>query len=52
MHDLAGELGCHRLGSIVLHGIESDICTWKRSDVITLGPIVDGLWEKWKNAGG
>ncbi|MGH7436020.1 MAG: hypothetical protein ACRENE_10140 [Polyangiaceae bacterium] len=52
MHDTAGELGCRRMGSIVLHGIESDICTWTRSDVINLGPVVEGLWDKWKNGEG
>jgi hypothetical protein len=52
MHDLARELGCRRMAAIVLHGIESDICSWSRSDVIDLGPLIEGLWDKWKNGEG
>jgi hypothetical protein len=29
-----------------MHGIESDICGWTRSDVVDLGPIVAALWPK------
>jgi len=46
MHRVASGLGSRRMARIELHGIESDICGWTRSDVVTLGPIVDELWAR------
>jgi hypothetical protein len=46
MHRVAGDLGSRRMARIVLHGVESDICGWARSDVADLGPVVESLWGR------
>lgn len=46
MHRVAGDLGGRRMARIQMHGIDSDICGWTRSDVVDLGPLVDDLWAR------
>lgn len=46
MHRVAGDLGSRRMARIQMHGIDSDICGWTRSDVVDLGPIVEELWRR------
>jgi hypothetical protein len=46
MHRVTGDAGSRRMARIEMHGIESDIVGWTRSDVADLGPIVDDLWSR------
>ncbi len=46
MDRVASDLGSRRMARIMMHGIESDICGWARSDVVDLGPLVEDLWAR------
>lgn len=46
MHRVAGDLGSRRMARIQMHGIESDICGWTRSDVADLGKSIEDLWTR------
>jgi hypothetical protein len=46
MNRVATSLGGRTLGSIVLHGIESDIMHWSRDDAAELGTVVETLWQR------
>jgi hypothetical protein len=40
------ELGAHRIGQAVIHGIPSDIVRWDRSDASALPEVVHELWAR------
>lgn len=46
MHRVAGDCGSRKMARIDMHGIESDIVGWTRSDVTDLGSIVEELWGR------
>lgn len=46
VHRVAEGLNGHRIATIPMHGIDSDIMLWTREDVVNLGPLIGNLWDR------
>jgi hypothetical protein len=46
MDRIGRDLGCFRLSTIQVHGIDSDIMVGERSTVIEFGPVIEDLWRR------